>query len=176
MATHIEPTALVHPSVTIGQHVKIWHHAHIRDNAQIGDNVIIANGVYVGSGVVIGDNSKIQNAAMLYEPAVLGNGVFIGPGAILTNDKYPRAINATKSQKTPDQWDKVGVQILEGASIGAGAICIAPVTIGRWAVVAAGAVVTHDVPDMVLVVGVPARPVAYVGYDGRVISTIKTNQ
>lgn len=167
MTVHIEPTAEVHDTAFIDQGAKIWHHAQIRDNARIGKNVIVGKGAYVGSGVEIGDNSKIQNGAMVYEPAKLSNGVFIGPGVIFTNDHYPRAINADGSQKSASDWKSVGVQVEEGASIGAGAICVAPVKIGRWAVVAAGAVVTKDVPPFALVMGVPARVVAQVDYEGK---------
>ena len=89
-------------------------------------------------------------------PMASVDGVFIGPGAILTNDHNPRAINYGGEAKSPNDWEKVGVNVLEGASIGAGAICIAPITIGKWSLVGAGAVVTKDVPDNVMVAGVPA--------------------
>ena len=127
---------------------------------------IIGRGVYVGSGVQIGQNCKIQNYALVYEPAALGNGVFIGPGVILTNDTYPRAINPDGSLKSADNWEAVGVTIKDGASIGARAVCVAPVTIGKWATVAAGAVVVKDVPDFALVAGVPARRLGWVGKAG----------
>ena len=109
---------------------------------------------------------------MIYEPAKLYDGVFIGPGVILTNDKYPRAKNVDGSQKSADEWDPVGVEIFDGASIGAGAVCVAPLKVHRWAVVAAGSVVTNDVASFVLVVGSPARPVGYVNYKGKVIQKI----
>ncbi len=150
----------------IGKGTKVWSFSKVSEGAQIGENCVIGRSVYIGPGVEIGRNCKIQNNALLYEPAILGNGVFIGPGAILTNDLNPRAVNSNLQLKTQDDWDKQGVEIEEGASIGAGAICIAPVQIGKWSLVGAGAVVTADVPDYALVVGNPAKRVGWVGKAG----------
>jgi len=162
----ISNTAIVEDSVSIGTNVKIWHHAHIRSNVDLGINVIIGSNVYIGSGVSIGDNSKIQNNALIYEPAQIGNGVFIGPGVIFTNDHNPRAINSDNTQKSTSDWNKAGVVVGEGASIGAGAICVGPIEIGKWALVGAGAVVIEDVPNYALMLGVPARQIGWVGKDG----------
>ena len=148
----------------------------IRANAKIGENCIIGRGAYIGTGVEVGDNCKIQNYALVYEPAKLGNGVFIGPAAVLTNDQFPRAVNPDGSIKSASDWDAVGVTIGDGASIGARAICIAPVTIGAWALVAAGAVVTKDVPDYALVAGVPAKRIRWVGRAGVPLESIGDNQ
>ena len=126
----------------------------------------MGRGAYVGSGVSVGDNCKIQNYALVYEPAVLEDGVFVGPAAVFTNDTFPRAINPDGTLKSAHDWEPVGVTCREGASIGARAVCVAPVTIGRWATVAAGAVVVHDVPDFALVAGVPARRIKWVGRSG----------
>jgi UDP-2-acetamido-3-amino-2,3-dideoxy-glucuronate N-acetyltransferase len=161
----ISNTAIVEDSVTIGTNVKIWHYAHIRSNVELGINVIVGSNVYIGSGVSIGDNSKIQNNALIYEPAQIGNGVFIGPGVIFTNDHNPRAINSDNTQKSSSDWNKAGVVVGEGASIGAGAICVGPIEIGKWALVGAGAVVVEDVPNYALMVGVPARQIGWVGKD-----------
>jgi acetyltransferase-like isoleucine patch superfamily enzyme len=157
-----EPTipSGVHPSVTI------WDGAHVRDGATIGEGTSIGRGAYVGPGVVMGRNCKLQNLALVYEPAMLGDGVFIGPGAVLTNDLFPRAVNPDQTRKTADDWHAVGVTIRDGASIGARAVCVAPVTIGEWAMVGAGAVVVHDVPAHALVVGSPARQIGWVGRAG----------
>jgi acetyltransferase-like isoleucine patch superfamily enzyme len=114
----------------------------------------------------MGDNCKVQNYALVYEPAVLEAGVFIGPAVVLTNDTYPRAINPDGSLKSAHDWEPVGVTIRTGAAIGARAVCVAPVTIGAWATVAAGAVVTKDVPDHALMAGVPARRIGWVGKAG----------
>lgn len=145
----------------------IWHLAQIRERATIGEGCIIGRGAYVGSGVSVGRNCKIQNYALVYEPATLGDGVFIGPAAVLTNDQFPRSVHPDMSLKGSEDWQAVGVHVGEGASIGARAVCVAPLKIGRWATVAAGAVVTRDVPDFALVVGVPARRVGWVGRRGQ---------
>ncbi len=160
-------SADVSPSAHIGEGSSVWHLVQIREGAEIGDNCIIGRGAYIGSGVKIGDNCKIQNHALIYEPAVLGRGVFIGPSVVLTNDQYPRAVNVDGSLKSGSDWDPVGVEICEGASIGAGAICVAPVKIGAWSLVAAGSVVKDDVPDFALVAGVPARRIRWVGRAGK---------
>ena len=162
----VAPGADVSDAARIGDGTKVWHLAQVREDAVLGENCIVGRGAYVGTGVKIGDNVKIQNYALVYEPAVLGDGVFIGPAVVLTNDTYPRSVNPDGSLKSAHDWEPVGVTIREGASIGARAVCIAPVTIGRWATVAAGAVVTKDVPDFALVAGVPARRIAWVGKAG----------
>jgi UDP-2-acetamido-3-amino-2,3-dideoxy-glucuronate N-acetyltransferase len=160
-------TADVAESATIAAGSKIWHYAQVREGAVIGENCVVGRGAYVGSGVVIGNNCKIQNFALVYEPATLGNGVFIGPAVVLTNDHFPRAINADGTSKSADDWQPVGVDIREGASIGASATCVAPIVIGRWALVGSGSVVVKDVPDFALVVGSPARRIGWVGKSGQ---------
>ena len=151
----IAESADVSPDARIGEDAKIWHLAQVREGAQIGDRCIVGRGAYIGMGVHLGDDCKIQNYALIYEPAMLADGVFVGPAAVLTNDTYPRAIAPDGSIKTASDWEPVGVTIERGASIGARAVCIAPVTIGAWATVAAGAVVTKDVPAFALVAGSP---------------------
>ncbi|WP_027343672.1 acyltransferase [Hamadaea tsunoensis] len=166
MTVRIAATADVDERATIGDGTNVWHLAQIREDATLGENCNVGRGAYVGPGVRIGDNVKLQNYALVYEPAVLGDGVFIGPAAVLSNDEYPRAVTPDGRLKNGDDWHAVGVEIGDGASIGARAVCVAPVRVGRWALVAAGAVVTKDVPDFALVVGVPARRVRWVGKAG----------
>lgn len=165
-AVRIVESADVSPAAQIGDGSSIWHLAQVREEAVLGQNCIVGRGAYVGTGVIMGDNCKVQNYALVYEPAKLGDGVFIGPAVVLTNDTYPRAINADGTQKSAHDWEPVGVTIERGASIGARATCVAPVTIGAWATVAAGAVVVKDVPAYALVVGVPARRIGWVGEAG----------
>ena len=176
MGVRIVESAEVDPSASIGDGSSIWHLVQIRDNVKIGKNCIVGRGAYIGSGVVTGDNCKIQNYALLYEPAKLGNGVFIGPAAVLTNDEFPRAVNPDGTLKNGSDWDAVGVEIGDGASIGARAVCIAPVKIGAWSLVAAGAVVTKDVPDFALVAGVPAKRIRWVGRAGKPLEDIGDNR
>jgi acetyltransferase-like isoleucine patch superfamily enzyme len=165
-APTIAPTADVDPRADVGAGTRVWHLAQIREHARVGANCILGRGSYVGPGVRIGDNCKLQNHALVYEPAVLEDGVFVGPAVVFTNDVFPRAVNPDGTLKSADDWDAVGVTVRTGASIGARAVCIAPVVIGRWALVAAGSVVRSDVPDYALVAGVPARRIGWVGEAG----------
>ena len=166
MTTTIAPSADVSDQAVLGDGTKIWHLAQVREEANLGANCIVGRGAYVGTGVQIGENTKIQNYALVYEPARLGKGVFIGPAVVLTNDTYPRSVSPDGSLKSAHDWTPVGVTIEDGASIGARAVCVAPLTVGRWATVAAGAVVTKDVPAFALVAGVPARRLGWVGKAG----------
>jgi UDP-2-acetamido-3-amino-2,3-dideoxy-glucuronate N-acetyltransferase len=166
MTTRFAPSADVDERATIGDGSAVWHLAQIREHAVLGSNCVVGRGAYVGTGVRIGDNCKIQNYALVYEPAVLEYGVFIGPAAVLTNDTFPRSVNPDGSPKTAADWDAVGVTLRHGCSVGARAVCVAPVVVGRWATVAAGAVVTRDVPDFALVAGAPARWLKWVGPAG----------
>jgi len=162
----VADSADVADNAKLGEGTKIWHQAQVREDAQLGENCIVGRGAYIGTGVRLGDNCKVQNLALVYEPARLADGVFIGPAVVLTNDTYPRAVNPDGSQKSASDWQAVGVTIERGAAIGARAVCVAPVRIGAWATVAAGAVVTKDVPDFALVAGVPARRIGWVGEAG----------
>ena len=166
MSATIKETAQVSPQATLGDGTTVWELAQVREDAVLGTGCVIGRGAYIGTGVQIGNNVKLQNYALVYEPARLADGVFIGPAAVLTNDAYPRSIAPDGTLKRGDDWEAVGVDIGEGASIGARAVCVAPVRVGAWALVAAGAVVTRDVPEFALVAGVPARWIGWVGRAG----------
>ncbi len=159
MPGRIHPTAEVSPEATIGDGTSIWHWVQVRERARIGARCNIGKDVYIDTDVVIGDDCKIQNFATLYHGLTVGNGVFIGPHVCFTNDLYPRAVN-------PD-WHVVPTRVDDGASIGGNSTILCGVTIGRNAMVAAGAVVTKDVAPHRLVVGVPAHPVGWVCDCGR---------
>ncbi len=166
MSVRIVPSADVDERAVLGDGTSVWHLAQVREHAVLGRNCIVGRGAYVGTGVRMGDNCKLQNHALVYEPAVLEDGVFVGPAVVFTNDHYPRSVAPDGTLKRGDDWEPVGVTVREGASIGARSVCVAPVTIGRWALVAAGSVVVKDVPDFALVAGVPARRLRWVGRAG----------
>ena len=166
MNVRIAESADVSADATIGEGSSVWHVAQIRENAVLGRNCIVSRGAYIGPGVVVGDNVKIQNHALVYEPARIEDGVFVGPAAVFTNDHFPRSVNPDGTLKSGHDWEPVGVTVREGASIGARAVCVAPVTIGRWSMIGAGSTVIRDVPDFALVVGAPARRVGWVGRAG----------
>jgi len=163
----IHPTADVSPAAILGTGVRIWNDVQVREGARIGNNCIIGKGAYVDFDVKVGANCKIQNGAFLYHGASLEDGVFIGPGVCLTNDRVPRAITPDGRLKGDSDWKVGPITICYGASLGTGVIVVPGVRIGRFAMVAAGAVVTKDVPDHGLVIGVPAHLVGYVCCSGK---------
>ena len=170
----IHPTADVSVNAQLGENVKIWHHSQIREGVKIGDNCILAKNVYVDKDVTIGNNCKIQNNCSIYHGTTLENGVFVGPHVVFTNDLYPRAITKEGKLKTDAEWEVGTVLVKEGASIGARTVVLPNVVIGKFALVGAGSVVTKDVPDYGLVLGVPAKLVGYVCACGRKLEKEKT--
>jgi UDP-2-acetamido-3-amino-2,3-dideoxy-glucuronate N-acetyltransferase len=150
----IHPTAVVEPGAEVGGGTRVWHHSHIRDGARVGAGCTIGFSVYVDAGAVIGDRCKVQNLVSIYRGVVLEDDVFVGPAACFTNDRYPRAGSA--------EWPVVPTRVRRGASIGAHATIVCGVELGAWSMVAAGAVVTQDVPAHGLVMGTPARLGAWV--------------
>jgi len=163
----IHPTADVSAEARIGARTKIWNRAQVREGAVIGDDCVIGSGAYIDAGVHIGDRVKIQNDALLYHGVSVESGVFIGPGAILTNDRFPRAITLDGALAGADDWTVSEIRLCEGSSIGAGAVVVAGTEVGRFATVGAGAVVTRTVPDHALVAGNPARRLGWVCFCGR---------
>jgi UDP-2-acetamido-3-amino-2,3-dideoxy-glucuronate N-acetyltransferase len=168
----IHPTADVSAAAIIGTGTRVWHQAQVREGVIIGENCIIGKGVYIDFDVKVGNNVKIQNGAYLYHGLTVEDGVFIGPSAIMTNDIYPRAITPNGYLKCSDDWEVGPIVIKYGASIGTGAIILPNVIIGRFALVAAGAVVTKSVPDHGLVLGVPAHLIGYVCKCGRRLTEV----
>lgn len=158
----IHSTAEVAAGVQIGLGTRVWHQAQIREDAVVGARCILGKGVYIDQSVTVGDDVKVENGAQLFHGVTVENGAFIGPGVILTNDRYPRSVTPSGVLKGDADWASGRIVVKRGASVGAGAVVLPGVTIGSWALVGAGAVVTRDVPDHVLVVGNPARVVGYV--------------
>lgn len=163
----IHESATVEEGAQIGADTRIWHLVQVRRGAVIGRGCNIGRGVYIDAHVQIGDHVKIQNYVSVYEGVTIEDGVFVGPHAVFTNDKMPRAVTPEMQPKAIDDWVLVPTLVKQGAAIGANAVIVCGVTIGAWAMIGSGAVVTHDVPDYGLVVGNPARLIDYVCPDGQ---------
>ncbi|WBB81616.1 acyltransferase [Micromonospora sp. WMMD882] len=158
----VHPTAEVEEGATIGDGTRVWHLAHVRSTATIGAGCVIGRNVYVDSNAVIGDRCKVQNNVSVYQGVTLEDEVFVGPCAVFTNDFRPRAQN-------PD-WQITPTVVRRGASIGANATLVCGIEVGRYAMIAAGSVVTRDVAPYQLVAGNPARPKGWVDEKGEVVS------
>lgn len=155
----VHPTAIVDPGAEIGAGTRIWHWAHVSSGARIGNGCSLGQNVYVGSRVVIGDNVKIQNNVSVYDNVTLEDDVFCGPSMVFTNVYNPRAAISRK-----DEYRDTLVR--KGATLGANCTIVCGVTIGEYAFIGAGTVVTRDVPDYALVVGVPARQIGWMSQFG----------
>jgi UDP-2-acetamido-3-amino-2,3-dideoxy-glucuronate N-acetyltransferase len=156
MSSFVHASAVVDPGARIGANTKVWHFCHVCDGAEIGPDCTLGQNVYVGEGVKLGRGVKVQNNVSLYSGVELEDYVFCGPSMVFTNVKLPRAA----FPRSPAEY--VRTRVCQGASIGANATVICGVTIGKWALVGAGAVVTRDVRDHARVLGVPARAAGWV--------------
>lgn len=156
---YAHPSAYVDEPVDIGEGTKIWHFCHVQSGARIGRNCVFGQNVNVGNDVIIGDSVKVQNNVSIYTGTVIEDFVFLGPSCVLTNVTNPRSeINRHSLYER--------TLIRRGASIGANATIVCGVTVGRYAFIAAGAVVTKDVPDYAMIAGVPGRRIGWVSRHG----------
>jgi len=146
----VHPTAIIEEPVEIGEKTQIWHFGHVMSGAKIGENCILGQNVFIGRGVILGNNVKVQNNVSVYDTVVLEDGVFCGPSMVFTNVINPRSFISRKAEFR-------NTLVKRGATIGANATIVCGHTIGQYALVGAGAVVTKDVPDYALVYGNPAR-------------------
>jgi UDP-2-acetamido-3-amino-2,3-dideoxy-glucuronate N-acetyltransferase len=151
----VHETAVIDDGAVIGRGTRVWHFCHVMDGAQVGEDCVLGQNVFVAEGAVVGDRVRIQNNVSVYRGCVIEDDVFLGPSCVLTNVSNPRAEVDRKREFEP-------TVVRKGATIGANATLVCGVTVGRYAMVGAGAVVTRDVEEHHLVVGVPARPRAFV--------------
>jgi UDP-2-acetamido-3-amino-2,3-dideoxy-glucuronate N-acetyltransferase len=163
MSYYVHESSYIDEDVEIGEGTRIWHFCHIQSGARIGKNCTLGQNVNVSNNVVVGNRCKIQNNVSLYEGVELEDDVFCGPSCVFTNDLTPRA----RYPKGREGYKKTVVR--KGASIGANATIVCGNVVGKYAMVAAGAVVTKDVPDYAVVAGVPARVVGEMDEKGRQI-------
>jgi UDP-2-acetamido-3-amino-2,3-dideoxy-glucuronate N-acetyltransferase len=159
MTFSAHPTAIVDEGAEIGDGTRIWHWTHVCAGARLGRNCSLGQNVFVGNDVVIGDNVRIQNNVSVYDAVTLEDDVFCGPSMVFTNVVNPRSAVARKNEYKP-------TLVRQGATLGANCTIVCGVTIGRHAFVGAGAVVTSDVPDFALIVGIPARQIGWMSRHG----------
>jgi UDP-2-acetamido-3-amino-2,3-dideoxy-glucuronate N-acetyltransferase len=158
-APFVHPSAIVEPGAELGAGVHIWHFCHVRSGARIGAGSMLGQGCYVAGQVVIGARARVQNGVNLFDGVELGDEVFVGPNAVFTNVKHPRAFISRRDEYQP-------TRVRRGATVGANATLLPGITLAEYAFVAAGSVVTRDVPAYGLVRGVPARQVGWVSRAG----------
>ena len=163
MSYFVHESSYVDDNVSIGEGTKIWHFGHIQSGVSIGKNCSLGQNVNISNNVIIGDDVKIQNNVSVYEGVTVEDGVFLGPSCVFTNDLTPRA----RYPKGHENYVKTLIR--EGASVGANATIVCGHTVGKYAMVAAGSVVTKDVPDYALVAGVPAKLIGKVDEQGTII-------
>jgi UDP-2-acetamido-3-amino-2,3-dideoxy-glucuronate N-acetyltransferase len=158
-APRVHPSAIVDEGAQLGAGTQVWHFAHVCAGARIGDGCSLGQGVYVGNDVRLGHNVRVQNNVSVYDAVTLEDDVFCGPSMVFTNVHNPRAAVPRKAE-----YRRTWVQ--RGASLGANCTLVCGVTIGQYAFVGAGAVVSRDVPDFALVMGVPARHTGWMSRHG----------
>ncbi len=157
MAVRIHPTAEVSPNAEIGDGSAVWHQVQIREGAKLGKNCILSKGVYIDADVSIGDHVKIQNYVSVYHGVTIEDGVFVGPHVCFTNDLHPRAINPDGSLKAATDWVLSTTLVKKGAALGANSTIVCGISIGEWAMIGSGSVVTKDIPAYGLAMGNPAK-------------------
>ena len=159
----VPPTSVVDKTAVIREGTRVWNFVHVRENAEIGKECVLADYVYVGRGVKIGNTVKLENRATVYEGVTIEDKVFVGPHVTFTNDLIARSFNT--------DWKILQTLVKEGSSIGAGTVIVCGVTIGEYALIGAGSVVTENIPPHALAYGNPARIRGFVCRCGRKLET-----
>ncbi|MDQ2743632.1 MAG: acetyltransferase [Chloroflexota bacterium] len=165
MAIHetamIAPSAIIAPDVEIGPHTKVWNYTIIRRKTRIGADTNVGSWVVIDPEVQIGNNVKIHSYVGISRPMIIEDGVFVGPYVMCANDARPRAINPDGTLQTDEDWEARQIRICAGASIGSHCVLLPGITVGRYAMIGAGAIVTRNVPERAIVLGVPGRVTGY---------------
>lgn len=167
MGARIHSSSAVSDKAEIGDGTQIWMFCQVREGVKVGRGCVLGKGVYLDAEVTVGDNVKMQNNVSVYAGVTIEDGVFCGPHVCFTNDRVPRAVNPDMSLKSADDWVITKTLVRAGAALGANSTIVCGTTVGRWSMVAAGSVVTKDVPDHALVMGNPARVAGWVCACGR---------